>query len=331
MAVEAELLHFRARVYRLLREYFDKCHFVEIETPIIVTCPGGEPYLRYFSTTWHDAHGHARRKFLRSSPELHMKQALCRELPKIFQLGRCFRDGGEYSDWHHPEFTLLEWYEVEAEFNSFIAFTTELLAELFRHCGQRPLPAFRHLSVYEAFAEFAGITLHDNDPQLAEQAIASGCLAVNADDDFHTAFFKVLLDRVEPRLRQLGSVVLYDYPPSQAALAHVEDGRAQRFEIYLDGVEICNAFKECVDAEENIQRFADFARLRREHNLPPVPRDPYFEEVLRSGLPPACGNALGIDRLLALLRGVDSLDAVLPFRRQFVTKATSSPVDDKDA
>ena len=317
MTVCREALRFRARVFRFLRDYFESRGFLAVETPLLVTCPGGEPYLRYFSTVWHDERGRRQRKFLRSSPELHMKQVLSYELPKIFQLGRCFRDGGEYSDWHHPEFTLLEWYEAEVDWQSFMAFTTELLGELFRQHGQRPLPKLHKIGVYEAFSEFAGITLHDHDPQLARVACGKGCHSVQDGDDFQTAFFKVLLERIEPRLRELGYVVLYGYPPSQAALAQVEGGRAQRFEIYLDGVEVCNAFGECVDAAENARRFAEFARLRREHGLPPVPRDVYFDTALQRGLPPACGNALGIDRVLALLRGEDSLTQVIPFRDQF--------------
>ncbi len=320
MTASAEALRFRAQVFRFLRDYFESRGFLEVETPLLVTCPGGEPYLRYFSTMWHDERGRRQRKFLRSSPELHMKQILSHALPKIFQLGRCFRNGGEHSDWHHPEFTLLEWYEAGAEFEGFIAFTTELLCELFRHHGQGSLPKLHKIGVYEAFAEFAGITLHDNDPQLAREALGKGCHSVQADDDFHTAFFKVLLERIEPRLRELGNVVLYDYPPSQAALAQVEGGRAKRFEVYLDGIEVCNAFGECVDAAENARRFVEFARLRREHGLPPVPRDAYFNAALQRGLPPACGNALGIDRVLALLRGESNLDRVIPFRHQLRAK-----------
>ena len=327
MAVSSTDWHLRARVYRFLRNYFDQRGFLEIETPVLVSCPGAEPYLRYFSTTWQDAQGQCHNQFLRSSPELHMKQVLSAALPKIFQLGRCFRNGGEHSDWHHPEFTMLEWYTVEADFTALINFTTELLTELFQQHGQQPLAAFQRLSVYEAFAEFVGITLQDNDPQLAAVARDKGCVAVNADDDFHTAFFKIMLDHIEPRLQQLRSVVLYDYPPSQAALAQVEHGRAQRFEIYLDGIEICNAFLECCDAAENMRRLATFAQLRHEQGLPPVPDDPYFVAALQRGLPPACGSALGVDRVLALLRGERHLDTVIPFRRQFSVKFLPHPAD----
>lgn len=325
MADIVAALQLRAQVYRFFRDHFDGRGFLELETPLLVTCPGAEPYLRYFSTLWHDSRGRRQRKFLRSSPELHMKQALSRTLPKIFQIGRCFRNGGEYSDWHHPEFTLLEWYEATSDFAAFSTGTTALLTELFHQYGKQPLPAFHRLSVYEAFVEFAGITLHDNDPHLAATARSKGCHAVQADDDFHTAFFKVLLDKIEPRLQELRSVVLYDYPPSQAALARIEDGRAKRFEIYLDGVEICNAFWECVDAETNMRRFADFARLRKQHGLPAVPRDPCFAAALRRGLPPSGGAALGIDRVLALLRGERNLDAVITFRQQLCS--TNSAAD----
>lgn len=317
--MQREVHVFRAEVYRHIRECFT-CHdYIEVETPLLVRCPGAEAYLRYFSTIWSDSQGHQWNRYLRSSPELHMKQLLAdKELKKIFQIGKCFRNGGEYSNWHHPEFTLLEFYETDIAFEPFMDFTSELLDELFRLYGNKPLAKFTRITVHEAFSYFAHLELIDEDPDLASKA-QSVCPAVNSDDDFATAFFKILLDIIEPRLREMQSVILYDYPPSQAALAQVENGVAKRFEVYLAGIEICNAFFECTDKEDNQARFVEMARIRKENRFAAIPPDPYFDTALDRGIPPCCGNAVGLDRLLALLAGADDLDAVIQFRRQLHT------------
>jgi lysyl-tRNA synthetase class 2 len=117
------------------------------------------------------------------------------------------------------------------------------------------------MSVDEAFREFGGLSLIDLDPGLARKARELGISSVGEDDDFETAYFKILVERVEPRLERLGGVVLYDYPASQAVLAKVEGDRAKRFEFYLGGVELCNAFLELIDPAENRRRIeAAYAR-----------------------------------------------------------------------
>lgn len=273
-------------------------------------CPGAEAYLQYFQSDWQDAQQREHRLYLRSSPELQHKQMLSWGLEKIFELGKCFRNGGEFSDQHHPEFTMLEWYQVGSSFEQMIAFTTDLITSLYEHHSERKLNAWHKLTVQEAFDAFVGIELFDGDDELAAKALAKG-YQVGADDDFETCFFKLMLTVVEPCLRKLGSVVLYDYPPSQAALAEIEDGVAKRFEVYLSGIEICNAFLECLDYEENRQRWHKMMTKRAAAGLPPIPQAKDFLAALRQPLPRCCGNALGVDRLLALLRGATSLREVI--------------------
>ena len=312
----SDILYFRAKVFQHLRSYFFARDFLEIDTPVLVACPGAEAYLQYFSSQWLDSKGDTHDLYLRSSPELHMKQAMGFGLTKIFQIAKCFRNGGEYSRWHHPEFMMLEWYQAETSFEQFIEFTTDLLAELFQEHGKAPLGTWHKITVKEAFANFAAINLQDGDPDLAAKAQAKGVLSVHQHDDFATAYFKILLDVIEPQLQKLGSVVLYDYPLSQSALAHREESVAKRFEVYLSGVEICNAFLECVSSVKNLQRFAEISSLRAQANLPAVPPDEYFFSALKTGIKPCCGNALGLERLLALLYGAKNLDEVILFRQQ---------------
>ena len=137
---------------------------------------------------------------------------------------------------------------------------------------------------------------------------------MNAHDDFETAYFKTLIEKIEPEIAMRKGVVLKDYPPSQAALAKVEQGRACRFEFYLGRVELCNGFFELTGAEENRLRIEEAFAARAAAGLPPVPVDESFLKDMERLLGPCAGNALGFDRWLALLCGDESLDRVIPFR-----------------
>ena len=311
-----EEVRFRHAVYRLIRDFFGDHAYQEVETPIMVTCPGAEVYLRYFASDYLDCQGQWQRRWLRSSPELHMKQLLAQGLAKIFQIGKCFRNGGELSDWHHPEFTLLEYYATEITFDDFIDFTVNFLQEIFACCGTNPLSKATKISVNEAFREFADVELIDGDTESIRKGV--GCLSLTDDDDFDTAFAKIIIEVIEPRLAKLGTVVLYDYPSSQAGLAQIKDGVAKRFEIYIHGLELSNAFLECTDHGQNRARFSDIADRRQNNGLSSLPIDHHFFSALARGLPPCCGNALGVDRLLALLRGAKQIRTTVPFAEQFL-------------
>ena len=316
-----QVFAFRSQVYATIRAYFSALNYVETETPIIVRSPGAESYLQYFATDWENHKREAFPLHLHSSPELCMKQIISEELPRIFQLARCFRNGGEFSDWHNPEFTMLEWYHAHIDFAAFMNLTTNLIDELFsKHSKHKLCEEWTRITVQEAFQNCVGITLQDEDEELAKKAIAKGHKHLNPKDSFHSAFFKLLMDIIEPKLKQMQKVILYDYPVSLAALAKVEENTsgtsiAKRFEIYLHGVEICNAFQECISPDENRARLQHIAQERKNAHLPSVANDMHFLQAIDRGIPACCGNALGLDRLLALLLGNNSLDEVLPFRK----------------
>jgi lysyl-tRNA synthetase class 2 len=315
----------RAALKEAIRSFFAARGYLELDTPIAVPLPGTEVHLRYFATAWLDHQGVQHPLWLRSSPELHLKQAVARGAPRVFQLAPCFRNGGERADWHHPEFTMLEWYETGIAFEAYIDQTEALLRETLARLqplvrttlGREPLalPArVERIPVAEAFLRFAGLELVDLDPDLARRAVAAGVLSVRPDDDFETAYFKVQLDRIEPALAALGAAVLVDYPPSQAALALVRGGVAKRFEFYVNGVELCNGFEELLGRDENEVRIKDNLARRRTLGYEVPSEDPAFYAALDQGLPPCCGNALGFDRWLALVSSEISLDRVIPFR-----------------
>ena len=315
----------RNALKRSIRHYFEKNKYLEVDTPVGVVCPGTEVHLDYFETTWLDFKGASHPLWLRSSPELHMKQVLSHGLPRVYQFAPCFRNGGELSEWHNPEFTMLEWYQVGISFDSFMDSTEALL----RSSHEQMLASFgeeyvrlkfpekmKRFTVEEAFIEFAGISLVDGDPDLAIKAREVGLHSPSKHDDFETAFFKVILEKIEPELAKFPGVVLYDYPPSQAALSRIEKGVAKRFEFYFQGTELCNGFFELLGGEANRQRIKE-ANVQRKGLGKTVPdEDEAFYSSLEQGIPPCCGNALGFERWLAVLLGVDSLDYVMPFRGQ---------------
>ncbi len=320
MRSQLQILRARATLHEAIHSFFRQRDFLSIDAPIAVTSPGTEVHLGYFSTTWVDHQAKSHPLFLRSSPELHLKQALSWNLDRIYHLGKCFRNRGELSPWHHPEFTLLEWYQTGISLPHFMSQTEELVryaAETLAAASAEvmPLPAqFQRLSVFEAFEQWAKISLVDGDPDLAAQGRAQGYISLQPTDSFETAYFKILLDVIEPRLKAEKAIFLYDYPASQCALARIEGGRAQRFELYLEGVELCNAFDELLGSAENRQRIKKSNEERRALNYPFVPEDEDFFRALDRGLKPCCGNALGFDRLLALLLGEKSIHRVVPFR-----------------
>ncbi len=317
----------RAALKDSIRTFFNKHDYLELDTPTMVDAPGMEVHLDYFTTEWIDLHAKRHTKYLQSSPELLMKRALCQGATRIYQLAKCFRNHGEYSEWHQPEFTMLEWYETGLSYRDCMTQTENLLRETHAYLTSRfdlenplklPAQQLPRLSVAEAFAEFAGVELSDLDPELAAKARAAGCLSVRPTDDFETAFFKILIEKVEPRLAAFGAVILCDYPASMAVLARVEDGVAQRFEIYVGRVELCNAFAELADPRENLRRWQDANQHRQRLGKPTIaPDQEFLDDLANKGLPACSGNALGFDRWLALILGHRDLNKVIPFRKPF--------------
>lgn len=297
-----ERLALRARLLGEVRRYFVEQGFIEVDSPQRSAECGTETHVEPIASG---------DRYLITSPELHMKRLLVGGMPRLFQLVHCFR-AGERGRLHAPEFLMLEWYRAFEDYTAVLEDTERLIRALrLGVSGDRWLvlpsgtrvdmdPPFLRLSVRDAFARFAGI---GDGPELAAR-----------DED---TYFQLLVDRVEPALAELGRpVFLYDYPASQAALARLSpaDPRvAERFELYIGDVELCNGYGELTDPNEQRRR-CQLDRQRRQslgRSVPEVPER--FIAALAQGMPPASGNALGMDRLLMLLTGQDRIDDVTPF------------------
>ena len=313
MMTKSDYLKARYELSKYIRNFFDKRSYIEVDTPVLVRAPGTEVHLDYFESNWLDIHSKSHKMFLRSSPELHLKQVLSSGIDRVFHLAKCFRNHGELSSWHHPEFMMLEWYEVGCGYEAFMDMTEELIRGAFSLFAKRELGPVERISVFEAFREFVGIELIDQDADLAKKARAIGNISCREDDDFETAFFKLMLDYVEPALCKKSACILYDYPASQAALAKVEKNRAKRFEFYIDGIELSNAFFELTSYEENKSRIEESQIKRAELHKQEVFIDKEFLTAIKSGIPDCSGNALGFDRLLALCLGLPGIKDVVPF------------------
>lgn len=295
-------LHDRARVLGEARAFFDSRGFLEVETPIAVPSPGSDLHLDAFRLSG------ARELYLATSPEYQMKRLLADGHRRIHQVSRVFR-AGEFGERHNPEFTMLEWYRAPGSIDDVIGDTEQLVARVTGgvvRLGERRipiLPPFERIGIVDAFVQFA---------------------QVSADEVMHWAahdedrFFRVLVETVEPALARIDRPLLvHRYPIQQASLARPcpDDARfAERFELWVAGVELCNGFGELTDAAEQRRRLEKDIVDRRRLEKDIYPLDERFLAALEKGLPPCAGNALGLDRLVAVALGLTSLDDVLAFR-----------------
>lgn len=290
-------LRIRSRLLQAARSFFYDRGFIEVETPVRVRAPALETHI--------DAEPSGDR-WLRTSPELHMKRLLANGFERIFQIGPCFRRG-EWGRLHHPEFTLLEWYRAGTDYLGILEDTRELLAHCARMlCGHSSLihggvridfgGEWLVLSVREAFCRWAGW-----DPVESWH-----------EDRFHLD----LVERIETFLPREKPCVLIDYPSPAGALARRkrEDPRvAERWELYLAGMEIANAYSELTDPIEQRRRFETAAAERRARGREVYPIDEDFIAALER-VPPCGGIALGFDRLVMLFTGANSIEDVIAFR-----------------
>lgn len=309
-----ETLKLRAQILARIREFFARRDVLEVETPVLARAATTDPNLHSFATR--DADSPDRPLYLHTSPEFFMKRLLAAGSGSIYQICKVFRDA-ESGRRHNLEFTLLEWYRVGYDHHRLMDETTELVAHALD--GRLTLAPAERLSYGEAFNRHTGIDPHAaSGTELAACARAHGIQTscALAPDDIDGWRDLLLSHIIEPRLGRGRISLVYDYPASQAALARIRPGNpplAERFEVYLNGLELANGFNELTDASEQQQRIARDLAARRAGGLPAVPADTRFLAALSHGLPRCAGVALGMDRLIMLAAGVDSISEALAF------------------
>jgi len=318
----------RRRILQALRGFFAARGFVEVETPCLQVSPGNEAHLHAFATELVGTDETRSRLYLATSPEFALKKLVAGGERRIFELARVFRNR-ERGPLHHPEFTMLEWYRAEEPYEVLMTDCAALLAEATRAAAARvlafrgrtadPLAEPERLTVAEAFDRLAGIDLPatlsagGTDREALAAAARSAGVRVAPDDTWADIFSRVLVERIEPRLGIGRPTILYEYPVAEAALARptAHDPRvAERFELYACGVELANGFGELTDATEQRRRLeAEMVRKQRLYGE----RYPIDEDFLAALalMPPACGCALGFDRLVMLATGASRIDQVI--------------------
>lgn len=301
----------RAALLAYVRNFFSDRGVLEVETPILARYGVSDRNIEGIPVPWPNAaQGLPTQGWLQTSPEYHMKRLLAAGSGSIYQIFRAFR-ANESGGRHNPEFTLLEWYRTGFDHHRLMDEVAELVTA-YLGCPE-PL----RISYRDLFLEHL-----DVDPFTASHAQLRACAASEtglADTDLSR---DQLLDAlvslaIEPRLRKAPPLFVFGFPATQAALARLErrEGRveAHRFELYVNGIELCNGYWELTDVDEQRQRFAEDNRERREAGVEERAADPLLLAALASGLPDCAGVALGLDRLLMLHEGARSLDEVLAF------------------
>ncbi len=271
----------RHRILHEVRAWFVGQGFLEVEAPLMTDSPCPELHIEPV-----EVRSSGERRWLTPSPELHLKRLLSSGIDRVFYLGRAFRDG-ERGAHHHPEFTILEWYRAGEGTDALMSDVESLVALAFGLSRQ-----WTRISVAEALARFA-------EP------------AEEPDE-----IIRHLVERVEPELARMGAVFLTDYPASLASLARLNPEAphlAERFEAYVDGVELANGFGELTDALEQRARFESDVSARSATGRAELPLPERFIDALSAGLPPCAGIALGLDRLVMLAVGAESIDDVVLF------------------
>ncbi|MGD8912987.1 MAG: EF-P lysine aminoacylase EpmA [Candidatus Thiodiazotropha sp.] len=309
-----DMIRARAEMLNRIRQFFDQAGVLEVETPVCSRFGATDPAIESFKTCYTGPEAvQGLDLYLHTSPEFPMKRLLAAGSGPIYQICKVLRDG-ELGRRHNPEFSLLEWYRPGFDYHQLM----DEVASLINRLREQPLQ-IEKLAYAEVFEGQLGLNPHATGvDQLRECAIEQGIagaeqLTIKGRD----AWLDLLLSHlIEPRLGQAGMTFLYDYPASQAALARVRADRypvAERFELYMNGIEIANGFQELIDAEQQRQRFREDIRQRLLSQQAEVPMDEALLLALASGLPACSGVALGLDRLLMVLTETPDIRQVVTF------------------
>lgn len=319
-------LRVRGAVTRTIRRFFDGEGFEEVDTPILQVCPVIDTHIRAFATDLRGVDGNiSKTLYLHTSPEFAMKKLMVAGVEKLYQIAKVFRNA-EGSRRHSPEFSLLEWYRVNADYTDMMRDCEGLLRAVATECGIThyryrdhacdPFLPFERLTIVEAFDRYAGIDLiaHLEDTDKFRAAVSALGLHTAHDDQWDDLFFRVMDAKIEPVLGMERPTFLCDYPISMASLSKPRDDDprfAERFELYVCGIELANAFSELTDADEQKRRYHIEMDMKEKLYGERYPLDQDFIAALRQGMPQSGGIALGVDRLVMLACGVDDINLVL--------------------
>lgn len=300
-----DALRLRAQLYQRIRDFFQQRDVLEVETPLLGQAASTDLHLASLSVE-------TEYKFLQTSPEFAMKRLLAAGSGAIYQICKAFR-AGESGRRHNPEFTMLEWYRPGFDHFELMAEVVELINLVL---GERSV---RQLTYRQAFEQVLNVDPHRAGEETLARLAQQHTGYVPVDEDDRDTLLDLLMSQViEPTLGADELSFIYNYPASQCALAKVTTDAqgvavAQRFELYVEGVELANGYFELSDAQEQLHRFEADLALRANKQLPSMPMDKRLLAALEHGMPDCAGVALGMDRLLMLMANADSIRDVIAF------------------
>lgn len=320
-----KVLKAKSILTNIIRDFFLKRKYLEVDTPILSPYLIPEACLEVFKTDYILEDKSKKNCYLIPSPEIWMKKLLAKGSGDIFQITKSFRNTEPASGIHNPEFTMLEWYTVNKSYTDSIKIMQELLNRII---NEFKLPEqvqkildnpFKIISMKELFLSILNIDLEDLDNTEQIKKIAKSFdLILDSDDTWESAFNKMFLNFIEPELCKNQPVIIYDYPSKIPCLAKSNGFYCERWELYINGIEIANCYSEETDKTRVKDFFLNQAELKQKsfvnHTV-----DHNFLEIYDGSFPECSGTALGMDRLFMVLLGIDSLDGVItfPFKKIF--------------
>ncbi|MEP7166516.1 MAG: EF-P lysine aminoacylase EpmA [Candidatus Woesebacteria bacterium] len=326
-----EFLYKREKIVDTIRDFFKADGFLEIDSPLMVKSPGMEPYLEVFETTLIDDTQQKQRAFLLTSPEYALKKLLVTGIPKLFSICKSFRNGEGLSRKHNPEFSIMEWYRTNADYTDIMKDCENVFVSLSQKLGgstqwtyqgkvydiQTP---WERISVKEAFEKYCEIDVDTLlDEEKLKMAGAKRGFQVTSETTWEQVYNQFFLNDIEPHLGVDKPTIIYDFPTSQASLSKKKDDDprfAERFEFYVAGIEMGNAFSELTDGDEQLKRFEIERAERQSLGKTMYDIDMDYIEAIKAGLPPTGGIAVGIDRIVMFFADAPNIQDVLVFPAQ---------------
>ncbi len=333
-----EIYETRLRIISLIRQWFAQNNFLEADTPVALRLPGQEPYLNPVAVEFNNPAGRSEKFYLQTSPELALKKLLAANFGKIFQLAKCFRNNESFGGNHNTEFTMLEWYRAPGGLIDVMDDTENLFKFVGKELGalkyQKLIPPWAgrrtgdknqkcvidcewdRKSMRQIWQEYVGVELND---YLSVETIKILAKKLECDlpdgSEYEDYFFKIFLNKIETKLGIGKPVFVYDYPAQMCSLSKLcaDERYAERFELYINGLEMANAFGELTDAQTQKNNLEKDRALRAKLGRETWPVDPDFIAALKSGLPGNCagGSSLGVDRMVMLFTGAKDINEVI--------------------
>jgi len=315
--MDLEMLRERARIIRQVRSFFDAKNYLEVDTPLLSPDLIPESCLEVFETKRVTPGSGVTPYWLIPSPEIWMKKIIAKYYTNVYQICKCFRNGESVGFLHSPEFTMLEYYTMNAGYMDSLALTEELFRNIAGNAGIG-LP-FERITVAEAFFRFAGFDLFaaaETPGGMEKEALRLGLDPAHYTGQSVPALYDMIfIHAVEPKLKQNRPIALLDYPAFVPTLARKSaEGKAvERWELYFNGIELANCYSEETDPRRVRDFFESEAAAKEQQAMVKHKVDHDYWKIFEKGFPACSGVALGLDRLIMTLCGRSNIDGVLPF------------------